>query len=171
MVLELSMESIFAICDIYFVGRLGTDAVAAVGVTEAMLTIVYALAIGLAMSTTALVALRIGEKNVDGAVRVATAAIAVGVIGIPGFLFAEDLLRLMDAPAGVVATGIGYTRINLFCFWCFQIPLAWGLSGPLGCGPAGVFWSVCLAETVLAGVAVVLFRRGTWKMTRVAADT
>lgn len=139
MVLELSMESIFAICDIYFVGRLGTDAVAAVGVTEAMLTIVYALAIGLAMSTTALVARRIGEKNVDGAVRVATAAIAVGVIGIPGFLFAEDLLRLMDAPAGVVATGIGYTRINLFCFWCFQIPLAWGLSGPLGCGPAGVF--------------------------------
>ncbi|MAB81367.1 MAG: MATE family efflux transporter [Planctomycetes bacterium] len=431
MVLELSMESIFAICDIYFVGRLGTDAVAAVGVTEAMLTIVYALAIGLAMATTALVARRIGEKNVDGAVRVATAAIFVGVIGglvigIPGFLFAEDLLRLMDAPAGVVATGTDYTRIilgfnivvmlihlqnavfrgagdpslamkslglanliniildpilifglgpfpelgmtgaaiatttgrgigvlyqlhvlrssngrivlrgpvvrlrlrlvgeilrlslgsigqlliatsswvvlvrlvapfggaalagytiairvvlfaflpawglsnavatlvgqnlgaqkpnraersvwltgcynmiflglvmilfiiaaplivgifteeseslrvgidalriisygypfyawgmvmtqafngagdtmtptriNFFCFWCFQIPLAWGLSGPLGCGPAGVFWSVCLAEAVLAGVAVVLFRRGTWKMTQVAADT
>lgn len=63
------------------------------------------------------------------------------------------------------------TRINFFCFWCFQIPLAWGLSGPLGCGPAGVFWSVCLAEAVLAGVAVVLFRRGTWKMTQVAADT
>jgi len=118
MVLELSMESVFAICDIFFVSRLGDDAVAAVGVTEAMLTIVYALAIGLAMSGTALVARRIGEKNRDGAVRAATAAIAVGVIagillGIPGFLFAEDLLRLMDAPESVVQTGVGYARIIL----------------------------------------------------------
>lgn len=118
MVLELSMESVFAICDIFFVSRLGDDAVAAVGVTEAMLTLVYALAIGLAMSATALVARRIGEKNKDGAVRAATAAIAVGVIGgvglgIPGFLFADDLLRLMDAPESVVQAGAGYARIIL----------------------------------------------------------
>ena len=118
MVLELSMESVFAICDIFFVSRLGNDAVAAVGVTEALLTIVYALAIGLAMSGTALVARRIGEKNKDGAVRAATAAIAVGVLGgivlgLPGFFFAEDLLRLMDAPESVVETGAGYARLIL----------------------------------------------------------
>ena len=118
MVLELAMESVFAICDIFFVSRLGDDAVAAVGVTEAMLTIVYALAIGLAMSATALVARRIGEKNVDGAVRAATAAIAVGILGgialgIPGFFFAEELLGLMEAPESVIETGKGYTQIIL----------------------------------------------------------
>ncbi len=118
MVLELAMESVFAVCDIFFVSRLGDDAVAAVGVTEAMLTIVYALAIGLAMSGTALVARRIGEKNRDGAVRAATAALAIGVLGgialgFPGFFFAEQLLRLMDAPESVVAAGTEYARIIL----------------------------------------------------------
>jgi len=118
MVLELAMESVFAVCDIWFVGRLGDDAVAAVGVTEAMLTIVYALAIGLAMSAAALVARRIGEKNVDGAVRAATAAIGIGVIGgillgIIGFVFAENLLRLMKAPERVIEIGAGYARIIL----------------------------------------------------------
>jgi len=118
MVLELAMESVFAVCDIFFVSRLGDDAVAAVGVTEAMLTIVYALAIGLAMSGTALVARRIGEKNRDGAVRAATAAITVGVLGgivlgVPGFVFAEELLRLMDSPESVVVTGASYARIIL----------------------------------------------------------
>ena len=118
MVLELAMESVFAVCDIYFVSRLGDDAVAAVGVTEAMLTIVYALAIGLAMSATALVARRIGEGNTDGAVRAGAAAITVGVLGglllgVPGFLFAEELLGLMDAPQTVIETGSGYARIIL----------------------------------------------------------
>ena len=112
------MESVFAICDIFFVSRLGIDAVAAVGVTEALLTIVYALAIGLAMSATALVARRIGEKNKEGAVRAATAAIAVGVLGgvvlgLPGFFLAEDLLRLLDAPESVVEAGAGYARLIL----------------------------------------------------------
>lgn len=118
MVLELAMESVFAVCDIYFVSKLGDDAVAAVGVTEAMLTLVYALAIGLAMSATALVARRIGERNTAGAVRAATAAIAVGllggvVLGVPGFVFAEELLGLMQAPPSVVEAGVGYARIIL----------------------------------------------------------
>ena len=118
MVLELSMESVFAVCDIFFVSRLGDDAVAAVGLTEAMLTIVYAVAIGLSMSATALVARRIGERNKDGAVRAATAAVTVGVIGgvalgVPGFLFAERLLHAMDAPPAVVEAGTSYARIIL----------------------------------------------------------
>ena len=62
------------------------------------------------------------------------------------------------------------TWINLFCFWMLQIPLAWILSRPLGFGPSGVFWSVCLAESVLAGVAIHIFRKGHWKETKVAAD-
>jgi Na+-driven multidrug efflux pump len=62
------------------------------------------------------------------------------------------------------------TRLNFFCFWCFQLPLAWTLSGPLELGPLGVFWSVCVAESVLALAAVWLFRRGRWKEARIAPD-
>jgi len=118
MVLEMAMESTFAIVDVFFVSRLGDAAVATIGVTESMLTIVYAFGIGLAMATTAYVARRIGEKNVDGAVRGATAAVALGVaigvlIGIPCLFFAPELLRAMQAPAEVVASGSGYARVVL----------------------------------------------------------
>jgi putative MATE family efflux protein len=118
MVLEMSMESTFAIVDVFFVSRLGDAAVAAVGLTESMLTIVYAFAIGLAMATTALVARRIGEKNVPGAVRAASAAVFLGfavgvVLGLPGLFFPEALLAWMGAPAEVVAAGSGYTRAVL----------------------------------------------------------
>jgi putative MATE family efflux protein len=115
MVLEMVMESTFAIVDVYFVAQLGQEAVAAVGLTEAMLTLVYALGIGFAVAATALVARRIGEKNKDGAVRAATSALALGAglgvaIGIPCAWFAEELLGLMDASERVIETGAGYTR-------------------------------------------------------------
>jgi len=118
MVLEMAMESVFAICDVYFVSRLGDAAVATVGLTESMLTIVYALAIGLSMAVTALVARRIGEKNPDGATRAAAQSVVIGflfglAIGLPGALFAGDLLLLMGAEQMVIETGSSYTAILL----------------------------------------------------------
>ena len=102
MMLEMAMESIFAVVDIAFVSRLGTDAVAAVGITEALITVLYAVAIGLGMGVTAMVSRRIGAKDAQGAAEVAGQSIWVGVflsigIGILGVTYARDLLALMGA--------------------------------------------------------------------------
>jgi len=118
MVLEMAMESVFAVTDVFFVSRLGSDAVATVGLTESMLTLVYALAMGLGIGATAMVARRIGEKDADGAARAAVQAIALGLIvavilGIAGALLAPRLLSLMGASAGVIAIGSGYARVML----------------------------------------------------------
>jgi len=114
MILEMAMESLFGLLDVYFVGRLGSEAVASVGVTEALLTIVFAVAMGLSMSTTATVARRVGEKDDDAAAVAAVQAIALGVlaslpVAVAGFVWPKGLLRLMGAPAGVVDMGWGYT--------------------------------------------------------------
>jgi putative MATE family efflux protein len=113
MVLEMAMESLFGILDALFVGRLGAHAVAAVGVTESLLTVIFAVAIGLGMSTTAMVARRIGEKDEEGAARTATQAVVLGVllslpIALLGVFKGGDLLALMGAPAEVVESGRGY---------------------------------------------------------------
>ncbi|MBD0320337.1 MAG: MATE family efflux transporter, partial [Gemmatimonadetes bacterium] len=118
MVLEMSMESIFAVVDIFFVSRLGADAVAAVGLTESLLTIVYGLAMGLAIGAAAVVSRRIGERDAEGAARSAVQAIllAIGislVLGLLGGIFAPDLLALMGASPAVVATGGTFARVML----------------------------------------------------------
>jgi putative MATE family efflux protein len=118
MMLEMAMESVFAVADIIFVSRIGTDAVAAVGITEALVTVLYAIAIGLGMGVTAMVSRRIGARDAEGAARTTGQAIWIGaavslVTGLSGAIFAEDLLRLMGASAGVIATGAGYTTILL----------------------------------------------------------
>jgi len=117
-VLEMIMESIFVIADIFFVSKLGADAVATVGITESMITIIYAIAIGLGTATTSMVSRRIGEKHNEEASRTAFQAIITGLlvsllIGIPGALFAERLLGLMGASRSITETMSGYTKIML----------------------------------------------------------
>jgi putative MATE family efflux protein len=118
MVLEMALESVFAVTDVFFVGRLGPDAVAAIGLTESMLTLIYALAMGLGIGTTAVVARRIGEKDREGAANAAVQAILLGVLGALllgslGVAFAPRLLALMGASPEVLRTGSGYTRVML----------------------------------------------------------
>ncbi|MGA2353843.1 MAG: MATE family efflux transporter [Terriglobales bacterium] len=118
MVLEMVLESLFAVVDVFWVGRLGANAVATVGLTESLLSLVFAVGIGLSLSTTAMVARRIGEKDPQGAAVAGVQAIVLGlvtsiVIGIPCFVYAPQLLRLMGASGDIVATGSGYARIAL----------------------------------------------------------
>ena len=118
MVLEMVLESVFAVVDIFWVSHLGADAVAAVGLTESLLTLVYALAMGLGIGATALVARRIGEKDPAGAARGAAQALALALLvslllGTAGALLAPRLLALMGASPAVIRIGSGYATIML----------------------------------------------------------
>jgi putative MATE family efflux protein len=118
MVAEMLLESVFAVVDVFVVSRLGADAVATVGITESIIALIYSVAMGLSMATTAMVARRTGEKDPDGAARAAVQAIALGVIvsvvlGLAFGIFAPDLLRLLGASESVVQMGTRYARIML----------------------------------------------------------
>jgi len=118
MVLEMVLESLFAVVDVFWVGRLGANAVATVGLTESLLSLVFAVGIGLSLSTTAMVARRIGEKDPEGAAVAGVQAIVLGLatslaVGIPCFIYAPQLLRLMGASNDIVSMGSGYARIAL----------------------------------------------------------
>jgi putative MATE family efflux protein len=116
MVLEMSMESVFAVVDVFFVARLGPEAVATVGLTESVLTLLYAVAVGLGMSTTAMVARRIGEKNPAGAAVAAVQAIVLSILlslpmTVMGIFFAPQLLGLMGAAPSITQTHWGYPAV------------------------------------------------------------
>jgi putative MATE family efflux protein len=118
MILEMVMESIFAIVDVFWVAHLGASAVATVGLTEAMMMIVYSLAMGVSIGVMALVARRVGEKEVGAAARTAAQGIVLGLgialaLGAVGVVFAPDLLALMGADAQLVATGRDFARVML----------------------------------------------------------
>ena len=118
MILEMVLESLFAVVDVFWVGRLGADAIATVGLTESMLSLVMAIGFGLSLSTTAMVARRIGEKDPAGAAVAGVQAIVIGLVfsamvGLPCLFYAPNLLRLMGASPQIVATGSGYARIAL----------------------------------------------------------
>lgn len=116
MMLEMCMESVFAVVDIYFVSHLGKHAVSTVGLTESVITIVYSLAMGVSMAAAAMVARRVGEKNPEGATKAAMQSIVVSLLiticlSVPGFIYAPQILRFMGAEPAVVENGAGYTRI------------------------------------------------------------
>jgi putative MATE family efflux protein len=118
MVMEMAMESIFAITDVFWVARLGADAVATVGLTESMLTLIYTAAMGLSIGATALVARRTGEHDAEGAARAAGQSVLLGLgvalaIALAAAPAAPALLSLMGASDDVVRTGSGYTRVML----------------------------------------------------------
>ena len=116
MILEMMMESIFAIVDIAYVSQVSVNAVATIGLTESVITLVYAVAIGLSMAATAVVARRIGEKDIKGARESAVQAILLGIlvaliVGVIGFFYAREILALMGAEQDLINEGYGYTQL------------------------------------------------------------
>jgi putative MATE family efflux protein len=120
MVLEMIMESLFAVVDVFWVSRLGSDAIAVVGLTESIMTLIYAVAIGISFAATAIVARRIGEKDPERAAQAAGQILLLGtalsaIIGLVLSYFASDILRLMGASDSVVSLGTDFARIMLGC--------------------------------------------------------
>lgn len=118
MILELSLESVFAVVDMFFVGKLGPNAIATVGLTELAITIVYSVAIGLSTAATAVVARRTGEKDADGAAHAGMQSLVIALLvtivtSTCGIVFAADILKIMGAQPEVVKEGAVFTRIML----------------------------------------------------------
>jgi putative MATE family efflux protein len=118
MVLEMSMESLFAVVDVFWVARLGADSVATVGLVESVLSLVYAVGMGLGLSATAMVARRVGEKDREGAAVAGVQAIALALLtglglGLPCLFLAPRLLQLMGASPGVLSVGTSFARITM----------------------------------------------------------
>ena len=116
MILELSLESVFALVDMFFVGKLGQNAIAVVGYTESMITMVYSLSIGLSTAATAIIARRVGEKEMSGASKAAIQALLISlfisaIISIFGVIYAEKMLAFMGATPEVIAEGLTFTKI------------------------------------------------------------
>ena len=157
MILEMAMESLFAVVDIFFVARVGPEAVATVGITESVLTMVYSVAIGLSAAATAMVSRRIGEGDRDAAARAGAQVILIAVvlsvlIAIPGFFFAEQILGAMAHDQSVSSTGHQFTRLLLTCN--LPILLLWMLNGIFrGAGDAA---TAMRALWIANGVNIVL---------------
>jgi putative MATE family efflux protein len=169
MILELSLESVFAVVDMFFVGRLGENAIATVGLTESVVTLVYSVAIGISTAATAVVARRIGEKDGDGASHAATQAIlfALGItilISLAGIVFAGDVLRLMGAGPEVIRDGTSFAQVMLG--GSVVIILLFLINGIFrGAGNAAIamrsLWLASLSNIVLC--PLFIYGAGTWE--------
>ena len=161
MILEMMMESIFALVDAYWVSSLGANAIATVGITESVITLIYAVAIGLSMGVTAIVARRVGEKDIEGASQAAVQSIFLGIavailISIVGILFPKEILALMGAEADLIAEGYGYTQVllggNITIMLLFLINAVFR-----GAGDASVAMIVLIVSNVLNIILDPLF--------------
>lgn len=153
MILEMIMESIFAVVDMLYVSNVSVNAVATVGLTESVITLVYAIAIGLSMAATAIVARRIGEKNPEGASQIAVQVIFLGIIvsiliSTVGIFFSKDILRLMGGSPELITEGYGYTQVlfggNITIMLLFLINAVFR-----GAGDASVAMKVLIVSNVL----------------------
>ena len=153
MILEMLMESTFALVDIIFVSQVSVNAVATVGLTESVITLLYALAIGLSMAATAIVARRTGEKDKKGAAEAAVQAIILGsalaiLIGIIGIIYPKEILSLMGGEANLIEEGYGYTRIliggNITIFLLFLINAVFRGAGDASMAMWALVLSNCL---------------------------
>jgi putative MATE family efflux protein len=132
MILEMAMESLFAVVDAFFVAQIGVEAVATVGLTESVLTLIYSIAIGLSAAATAMVSRRIGEGDREAAAKAGAQVILIALvlsvlIAVPGYIFAEDILRVMARDQSVADVGTQFTRLMLTCN--LPILLLWMLNG------------------------------------------
>lgn len=162
MILEMAMESLFAIVDAFFVSRIGVEAVATVGITESVLTLVYSIAIGLSSAATAVVSRRVGEGDRGAASRAGAQVILIALalsllIAIPGFIYAEDILDFMASDKTVSESGYMFTRILLTCN--LPILLLWMLNGIFrGAGDAATamkaLWIANIANIILCPVFI-----------------
>ncbi len=166
MILEMSMEAIFAIVDTFFVAKLGAEAVAVVGLTESILALVYAVAIGLSIGATATVARRTGENDPDGAARSAAHIIYLGVIvsvvmGVAGVIFAADILRLLGAEPQVIELGTPFMQImlgsNAVIVFLFLLNAIFR-----GAGDAAIALRVLIVANLLNIILDPLFIFGIW---------
>ncbi|MGS2741088.1 MATE family efflux transporter [Sinomicrobium sp. M5D2P17] len=157
MILEMMMESVFALVDIIYLSRVSVNAVATVGLTESVITLLYAVAIGLSMAATAVIARRVGEKNIRGAKETAVQAIVIGVIisiivGVIGVSYPKEILSMMGGEPDLIEEGFGYTRIliggNITIFLLFLINAIFR-----GAGDASIaMWALALSN----GINIIL---------------
>lgn len=168
MILELSLESVFALVDIFFVGKLGSNAIAIVGFTESLITLVYSVAIGLSTAATAVIARRIGEKNTEGASKASVQAIIISmfisiILGISGWIYADKLLTFIGASEDVIREGHMFTKI-IFGF-NIVIVLIFLINGIFrGAGNAALamrsLWIASILNIILD--PLLIYGIGTW---------
>lgn len=165
MILEIGLESVFAVVDMFFVSGLGRNAIATVGLTESVITLVYSIAMGVSIAATAVVARRVGEKNPEAAAHAGAQAILFALVisaflGLVGFVFAPDVLRLMGAEADVIREGTPFTRLLLSA--CAPIVLLFLINGIFrGAGNAAMamksLWLASGVNIVLCPVLIHFF--------------
>jgi putative MATE family efflux protein len=166
MILEMIMESVFAVVDVFFVASLGADAVAIVGITESMMFLIYAIAMGVAVGAMAMVSRRIGEKDPDGAAKSATHAIYMGLIvsvlmGVTGIIFAPQFLTMLGAEPQVIREGALFARLmiggNIVVVFLFLLNAIFR-----GAGDAAIAMRVLWIANILNCILDPLFIFGIW---------